>query len=229
MFVAFVRVLYFYVYAIAVDTALLLSLSTSVHRSTVAAAWSGEAFQGVFFPRTCTTSPPATLMGWWWFDFGWLCFGLPVSRALVVVCRKIKFIALLYYFISELYKFVGLLSLSRFRSAFGQTSPSSSGSSPPSSPGQASKRLNSTDFGNGLIQLPVLWISRPPWLPNHFERQSCLCYSIWGNHYSRSSLRNIYKAQRYLIGSSRNINEHSMNASRVWSEQVTVLRSQNYW
>lgn len=64
MFVAFVRVLYFYVYAIAVDTALLLSLSTSVHRSTVAAAtWCGEAFQGVFFPRTCTTSPPATLMG----------------------------------------------------------------------------------------------------------------------------------------------------------------------
>lgn len=174
MFVAFVRVLYFYVYAIAVDTALLLSLSTSVHRSTVAAAWSGEAFQGVFFPRTCTTSPPATLMGWWWFDFGWLCFGLPVSRALVVVCRKIKFIALLYYFISELYKFVGLLSLSRFRSAFGQTSPSSSGSSPPSSPGQARPGQQTTQLNRlrkrshsitSSLNFPPAMVTEPFWAP----------------------------------------------------------------
>lgn len=134
----------------------------------------GEAFQGVFFPRTCTTSPPATLMGWWWFDFGWLCFGLPVSRALVVVCRKIKFIALLYYFISELYKFVGLLSLSRFRSAFGQTPPSSSGSSPPSSPGQARPGQQTTQLNRlrkrshsitSSLNFPPAMVTEPFWAP----------------------------------------------------------------
>lgn len=118
---------------------LLLSLSTPYNRGS-------EKHSKVFSPHLlfcCALIADDSTLA----DFA---AGLPDSEALV--CRKIKFIALLYYFISELYKFVGLFS---FALPFGiWTQRPLSGPKPHQSANDA--RPIQTNFGNGLIQLPVL-------------------------------------------------------------------------